>query len=161
MTRIGGELCAVLQRRGEFNPETDERESWANACQMTVHGGVEEGETINEALLRETTEEMGVFLKWKVLELDSKGCLRELQKLEEKERLTITFGMLLESSPLKNLRLQPGSGGIRIIKASQLDSVEDVRTYPKNFGVWDNRVTAMFPDDFKALKRAFEIFNAS
>ena len=49
-------LAAILQRRGTFNTEKMEPESWPGCCQVTCHGRLEEGEDFELGLFNELGE---------------------------------------------------------------------------------------------------------
>lgn len=52
-------LMAILQERGSWDFEKMLPESFPGCFQLTFCGGVEEGETFEQALVRESTEELG------------------------------------------------------------------------------------------------------
>lgn len=154
MTRIGDELVAVLQRRGEFNPEKMDDESWPGACQVTSHGKLNDGEGWVDGLIREATEELG-----RGIEIHLQNCnwatLRE-KKGKEHAR---TYGIIAPPHVLQDIRLEPVSGGMKILKRSELCHILDLRTnFNKTEGVRDRQVIAMFPDEIEAVKAAFEKF---
>ena len=84
--KTAGELMAILQVRGVWNQEKNAPESYAGACQVTVHGKLEEGEDFMQALWLEMTEELGA----EVLPAIKALRLIELVKNDSEEQQIIT-----------------------------------------------------------------------
>lgn len=146
------EPSAVLQVRGEFNHEKMGPESYPGACQITAHGKCEEDETVERALIRETYEELGPHFA----NMAEYFPLIELNRVDTPEKLVINYGMWVRNDDLTELRLTASTGGIRLIKKSQVDSIVDLKNFDKTTGITDRRVTAMFSDEKEALRLAFE-----
>jgi len=146
-----GELVAVLQRRGRLNDEKDWMpESYPGAYQVTAHGKVEEGEDTHQALHREIGEELGGVLA-KVI-----GVLEPALLVAQEEKKT--FGVFIERVALKHIRLHPSTGGLCFVNQADADSIQNLRKFNKEIGVTDLNTIAMFPDEFGALRIAFEKF---
>jgi len=146
-------LVAVLQRRGEFNHEKMGPESFPGGCQATAHGGVNEGESIQEALYREIREELGEsFLIWL---LAHPGTILTLGTFENERTVNTNFFTLVPADLLKKIRLEVASGGITLIRERDLQSVEPLEGFDRKVGVTDRRVLALFSDDIAALRSAF------
>lgn len=152
-TEIDGELVAILQVRGTFNPEKMKPESWPGACQVTVHGGCNTGENESDALMRETDEELGNDATDFII-----PCLANAKIVfkaeDEKKAVTTTAMRVLNPDFLKAIRLHAGSGGIRLVSKDDLPKIQDLSKFDKTEGVIDRRVIAMFPDELEALKKA-------
>lgn len=145
---------AVLQRRGEFNHEKLGQESWPGGCQVTVHGGVEENETSERALVREITEELGEdFLDCLGIG-DILGAEKVMCSEKGREEVT-TYALKLSVEALCRIRLGPSSGGLVLLPESRLQEVRWLSEFSKSEGVTDRRVIAMFPDEKEAVSLAF------
>lgn len=143
----------ILQIRGEFNHENLQPESWPGGCQVTAHGGVEEKESIQEALIREAREELGEKIS-SVLEKEK--FIKLMKKEEEENKINITYGVFLEPEFLRLIKLNPSSGGLRILKSEELGDILDLKTFDRTEGVPDRKVTAMFADEIEAVRLAFK-----
>lgn len=143
---------AVLQRRGEFNHETTKPESYPGGCQVTVHGGVEEMESFEQALLREAEEELGEgFVRaWQA----SGQGMQEMNRLEEDSRQVITYGVKLPAEVIWKIRLGPSSGGLVFLPEAKVWEIKDLNNYKRDGGVHMREVVAMFPDSRDAVERA-------
>ena len=149
-----GELEAVLQRRGRYNHEKDWcRESCPGCCQVTVHGGVEDGETTVDALLREIKEELGKkFLKLFIFHEDFPRLL------ESDSDMPMTFTMLVPKTALSLIRLGPSSGGIDFVNIRDIKNIKNIMDFDKVIGVTDCNIIAMFPDEIEAIEKALIFF---
>ena len=154
-----GELSAILQVRGKWDKEKNMPESYPGACQVTVHGGLEQGEDFMQALFRETEEELGNEMRPVVENLFRTGKLQELVNFETPEKQTITYGAIVEKNILNILfsrSKSPSFGGFKLIQSNQVDKIVDLRTLNKEIGVTDKNIIAMFPDEKESLRLAFE-----
>lgn len=178
-------LVAVLQRRGEFNHEKMGPESFPGALQLTVWGGMEDDETPYGAMLREAEEELGKdvlsmlddptgkaaldavlrqqlgketddFLKDLEIDLDA-GKPKEIYRFEDKKNLKVAYAAKLPCEFLRNVRLGPSSGGIRLLKEEEIGKIQDLKNFDKAVGVTDRNVLAMFADTKETIKRAFAL----
>lgn len=154
------ELVAVLQRRGEFNHETLGPESWPNACQLTVHGKVGPNETPEVALYRKTIEELGgefITVAGNVCRPDG---MVKIGQVEKSDKAIVHYAAIMVSSnSLKYIRLNASTGGLRLLRQGQVDTINNLfLEYHKDKGVPNNYRTCMFPDEIEALKNAFTIF---
>ena len=152
---IDGQRVAVLQRRGEFNHETMKPESYPGGCQVTAHGGVEETESFEQALLREVEEELGEDF---VREWQSSGReIQELVRMEETGRKVRTYGIKLPADIIGKIRLGPSSGGLVLLPESEVVNIQNLKDLNRNEGVRDRKVIAMFPDARDAVRKALAI----
>lgn len=155
------QLLAVLQRRGEFNHETLGKESWAGACQLTVHGQINPGETGETTLFREVQEELGqVFASAEFPVERNLDDLVVIGGVKKTDKTIVHYAMEILPARLADIRLNASSGGLRLISKSDLPDVQGLpNCYAnKTEGVSARRAIAMFPDEIEALKRAFAIF---
>ncbi|MEK7551843.1 MAG: NUDIX domain-containing protein [Patescibacteria group bacterium] len=150
-----GGVVAVLQVRGTFNHEKMARESWPGACQVTCHGGAEEGEDTIKTLEREFEEECGI--RFSDIAPYFRSAMTELIRKDD-DKPVVTYGLLIEDpSFLKVLKLNTSTGGIHLLQREQLNELIDLRTIDKVRGVTDRRTIAMFPDEIAAVRMAFDI----
>lgn len=149
--------CAVLQRRGFWNFEKMKPESWPNGCQVTAHGGVEEGEKLLQALEREAREELGEeFVEHATLRMFAEDKLQVVFVHENEKRSVTTFGMEIPHESLRLIRLQPDSGGLFFVTADDLEEIENLDKFDRLGGVPSGRI-AMFEDEKQAVARAFAL----
>lgn len=173
-----GILYAVLQRRGEFNHEKMGPESFPGACQLTVWGGAEEGESPTDAINREVKEEVGLDLYGEIVDLADRefegfdvssknggvefvhgGKMVEIYRFEDEKNLKVASGIKLPCQFLKEIRLGPQSGGIRLLKKEELEKVRELKQSDKENGIIDRNVIAMFPDTKSAIENAFQLLS--
>lgn len=157
-TIINGEMYGTLHKRGEWNHEKNQPESWAGGCQPTVHGKVEALEDPNFSLAREISEEIGTFMRvWfsmtPLVPTQEEGYEKIIPISEE----GLYIVGLIPSTSIRNFSLGPSSGGIRLVTEKQIPDILDMKNFPK-----ENRIpsefTAMFSDDKKFLQAGFEVF---
>ena len=154
-------LMAVLQRRGTFNTEKMKPESYPGCCQVSVHGGVEEGESFDQAFIREVEEEFGKDFANCLRCLPNKAGVEILIHEETTEKEIFTYGALIPVGWLKMIRLGADSGGLDYITRTMVDYIVPItRVFDKEVKEKgppaDNQM--MFLDEIEAVKKAFEIF---
>ncbi|MEI7709627.1 MAG: NUDIX hydrolase [bacterium] len=155
-----GELVAILQVRAKWNAEKNAPETFPGACQVTVHGKLEEGEDFIEALLREVAEELGKEIVPHVQKLIDTQNLKELITNQTPEKHVITYGALVGTDILNiliNREVNDSFGGFKIITQKEIAQIVDMKTIDKIEGVTDQKTIAMFPDEKQAVSRAFEL----
>lgn len=143
---------AVLQVRGYFNTEEMRPQYYAGGCQVTVYGGINKGENLKQALMREIREELGPDIASLVRSVKIVK-ISEFKRANEEGKIYAAF---LNSGFLKKIRLGPDSGGIRLVKPDELKSALDLSKYKS--GVKNRSVLAVFPDMRKTLTAAFNVF---
>jgi hypothetical protein len=157
MTDIRGILHAALQRRGEWNFETDKPESWPNTCQPTMHGRIEAKDRFDEVMLwREGFQEIGPQLTIAVMDQP----LTPLYTTDTGAEEIKTYGVKVSFDAIKAISISKSSGGVRFVNKDDLVRLVEIEGsgMTKDVGAVDNRVIAMFQHNANALKRAFEIF---
>lgn len=154
-----GGLVAILQVRAKWNAEKNAPESWPGMCQMTAHGGLEEGEYFTQALFREIKEELGDEILTVVKKLSNTGNLKELINYESPEKQVITYGAIVEENIWKNMvniEKKASFGGFKVIRPNDVKKIVDLKHIDRTTGVTDENTIAMFPDEKEAVKMAFE-----
>ncbi len=153
----GNEVHAVvIQRRGMWNMEKNQPESYPGCCQVTVRGKLEGEENFMEGLLREGREELGRSFA-ELLQSLRLNMTPLVRKIKEKEEV-VTFGVFVGYDDLHAIRLGPESGGLDIVKISEVqkqDGLIEITPEMKVAGCPPN-VRAMFADEIEAVKKAFE-----
>ncbi len=150
-------LCAVLQRRGEFNTEKTAPESWPGGCQVTAHGKLEEGENFEDAIRREIAEELGAGFFGQCYPFF--GRLVEANRSETPNKIVVTFAIRVDVSALKHIRLGPDSGGLVYFPLTRsISDITDLTAFNKTTGVPDRATIAMFNDEIEALRLARNCF---
>ena len=149
-------LMAVLQRRGRFNTEKMKPESYPGCCQVTCHGGLEEGEDFDLGLINELSEELGQEFAQNY----SHGFHGQIvSEVRTAEKEVITFGALMPIDSLKAVRLGPDSGGLDLISESEAKGATvEIKPEYKADGPPKSWMVAMFPDEIEAVRKAFEVF---
>lgn len=153
-------LVAVLQVRGNINVEKNNQETYKGACQLTVHGSINDGETQTDTLLRETREELGEeFAEIVEVELNKDQNFIELNRIENENISVANFGAIVSENALKEIEINPSTGGsIKLISKSDVNKIRELKPEDRETGVAEDEV-AMFPDDIEAIRLAFEKFS--
>lgn len=152
-------LMAVLQRRGIFNTEKMAPESYPGCCQVTCHGGLEEGEDFDFGLVSEIAEELGS----EFAQIYSHGYHGEiLTEFRDSKKEVVTFGALMSVEDIRDhVRLGPDSGGLDFVREDEINGaisvLVEIKPEYKVSGP-PAGVRAMFPDEIHAIERAFEVF---
>ena len=152
-------LVAVLQVRGNFNTEKNNKETYNGACQLTVHGSMNDGESETDTLLRETREELGEdFAEILESELNIHKNFIDLNKIENENMSVANFGTMVKESALKEIEINQSTGGsIRLISKDDIGNIRELTPEDRENGIADDE-TVMFPDDIEAVKLTFEKF---
>lgn len=152
-----GGLVAVLQRRGKFNHEKMGPESRPGGCQVTCHGKLEESESFLEALQRELSEELGELFRAVLFFDQNWESFIKIVDIHDPEKDIITYGMLVKCEILKFVRFGPSTGGFEFVTCEGVDKIRNLNEFDKRIGVTDLNTIAMFPDEIKAVQKAFEV----
>lgn len=157
-------LRAVLQRRGQWNTEKGEPKSYPGCVQVTCHGKLEDedGGDFQKALVREATEELGVyFANW--LKWDAQ--LTVLSRVDTGEKQVITYSTIVPMNVIWDISLGRDTGGLYWVTVDQiadtntdLVAIDEHDETMKTSGPRLTRTIAMFPDEIEAVRKAFEIF---
>lgn len=145
---------AVLQVRGDFNVEKDEKETYQGASQLTVHGSIAKNESEIDALLRETKEELGE--EFANLVQGRSLDLIELNKTENENMSVTNFGFRIVEKDLEKIKINERTrASIRLISKDEISDIRELKPSDRESDIDKNEI-AMFPDDIKAIKLAFE-----
>lgn len=166
-----GEKGALLRVRGRRDPQTGGAQSFSGLTQVTIHGVAEAEEDLNDAIRRELGEELKEMLKAKGERHDAdriKTTLlrhfpRRLHALSRRDtgvERVITLGCIInQEEALQCIEPLLKTNQLRIVRSTDLP---DVRTIdPYDSALRDVHISAddiaMFPDEYQALKRAFDM----
>ena len=162
MTKLGGNLVAVLQKRGGCNHENEMRpESLPGGCQVTVHEtALDVEEDTFKCLMRGVNEELGEAVGRMVQERAESNFsrLKTLYFIETSEKVVLTFGIELAPGFFKSVRLNASTGGLVPITEHELIFLKNLTEFDRHVGVLCRTDIAMFPDEIESVKKAFEIF---
>ncbi len=146
-------VVAVLQRRSP----TD---SYSGGCQVTCHGRIEEGEDHYSALRRESIEELGERAALVILPPTLDGLTLLVEKSDEKEDAT-TYGIFVPDPAFLDLLVSEDStvdpsDRFPRLRQDEIANIQNLKNFDKRVGVTDPGVIAMFSDEAKAVRLAFE-----
>lgn len=159
VTEIPGKgSVAVLRERGEFNFEKMTPESWPGGCQVTAHGKLKPQENSVLGLRREIGEELGGEFAYNFWAKYQKNIFVVHGLTEECKEIT-TFAVKIELRLLAKIRLAPDSGRIRFASLKDAERIADLTSFPKDKGVTDASVIAMFPDEKETVISALQTFS--
>jgi hypothetical protein len=152
------ELVALFQRRGKINTENDDGFKWQSypgLCEVTSYGKAEIGEDAEEAVKREVSEELGgVACK----EIFKSKLIKIYENTEADGDKQIIWTTILPKEVLKNIKLDISTGGIEIIRKSDLQNIKEVKFSSKKSNIKSSDDITLFETPVSAVKKAFEIF---
>lgn len=150
LTYDGNEWKVILHERGYNNHEKKMApESYPGGCQVTTHGGLKEGESFKDGLIREAREELGkrsAFILKQFL-----GNLQTVFRLETDEKVVVTYGTIVPLEFAERALLNASSGGLRLVSFDEFAKAVDLKEFDKSVGVRDRNVIAMFLDEITAV----------
>ena len=159
MTAINCHLVALLSKRGVWNDEKNDFESWPGAYQLTAHGKAEEGEDVKANLERKVNEELGILAS-KIIFKNGWSKIKELNRKEKTDKIVANFAVWCNSPEiLEIITPERTSGGIYAVRRYAFESrVVDITNFDKKIGVPARNRTAiaMFPDEIEAVRKAFD-----
>lgn len=147
-------VFALLSRRGTYNWETMEPESYPGSCQVTCHGGLEGAESFREALLRESGQELGpTFTKHLRLLLDD---LRKVGERNDEHAEVITEGLHVDFELIEMIFADRGSANFVPCTVEQARNIRMLNPKEDSVkGVTDGSI-AMFGDEMLAVGNALD-----
>ncbi|NUM34044.1 MAG: NUDIX domain-containing protein [Candidatus Brocadiae bacterium] len=145
---------ALLQRRGDWDWEKDQFQSFRGAYQVTAHGKCEESETWEESLIREIKEELGEKIKG-ILQPSRFTLIKESKKTGKISR---TYALLepLTLSEIRLIMLEPSSGSLYPFPLKELEKIQILDPSQK-----DTQFSPffMFADEKEALEVVWNLIN--
>ena len=152
------ELVALFQRRGKINAENDDGFKWqsyAGLCEVTTYGKSEEGEVAEEAVKREACEELGDIV---CKEIFKSKLIKIYENTESDGDKQIVWTTLLPKEVLKNMKLDISTGGIEIVRKSDLQNIKEVKFSNQKSCIKSSDDITLFETPVSAVRKAFEIF---
>ena len=148
-------LAAVCFKRSGYNTEDPrglKKQNFANALQVTWHGKGEDDESDCSILYREGREEIGKEATEMVI---GNAKLVESSTKENGDRRA-TYAVLAPIKFLDYIRTGIASAGVEFITHFKTVMIRPLKDQDKD-GVESGKLR-MFSDEFRAIKKAFEIF---
>ena len=152
------ELVALLQRRGKINNEGEYSFGWQSypgVCEITSYGKTEADENIDEALMRETQEELGEKIVKMILEY---GKEKIFDKVNEKGERYYIFASLLPKEVFKEIKLDVSTGGIEIVRKTDLKNIKEIYFGKEKIFITDLNNITLWELPISVLEKAFQIF---
>ncbi len=145
-----GELKALIQQRGPWDYEKNQKQTYAGAWQTAVHGKLE---NIWEGLARETREELGEDFAG---HLESEEII-PMEHTEPKVDFRSVFHhfTFVPLDKLEKIKLHPSSSGWKLISESEAKNIQPLNpkihreTGAPTEGLW------MFQDEIDSLLSGF------
>ncbi len=156
MSRDAQGLFALLQKRGEWDYEKRQPESYPGGCQATASGGMEEEDDGDpEATMRrEVWQELGgTFAS---LVISAKPEFLASIPMPNMNRRATFYWVEMPEEDLAKIALHPSSGGL--VRFRQGMEMRDMYAeFSRAEGITDRRVIAAYPELKLALARAFVV----
>lgn len=149
-----GELVVVLQKRGLYDYEKGEKQSYAGAFQTSCHGGVEEP---LEALYRECGEELGeVFTSElppdEIISISASDP--ELAAYLDGKKLVLNYIIFIPLSLVHKIVFAPSADeDLILLREEEIERIQPLTKADRD--VVQSDVMKMFPDAIETLKQAF------
>ena len=163
MTKINDEVCAVLQRTGEFNLETMEHEFFSGAKRLTCYWESENENFETTALLIAVEKELGIETKKFFL---NNELISDIHFINAGREIKICTVFIENPNFLKKIRLKSSSGGIYLVPKRRLSNImtlfdfteDEIRKLKKKHKEdEENGPIAMFFNERIALEKAFKM----
>ena len=156
MVRVEKSSWLYSRGAGTGIPKKMSKESYPGCCQVSVHGGLKDGESFYVGLIRESSEELGdEFTQASQKDIPLTELFRELTN----EKEVRTYGAFIPTERLSMVRLGPDSGGLELVHGDNFfnGQVQEITEDMKLNGP-PHGVIALFPDEIQAVKKALEMF---
>lgn len=147
-------LFVLLQRRGEWDYERNQPESYPGGCQATASGGMEEEDDGDPylAMLREVKQELGPTFHQIVAQArpEQVAIIPNPAMLRE----ATYYWMVASEEEIRTIVLHPSTGGL--VRFRQTMHIHDMSTeFTRADGITDRRIIAAYPEVKIALARAW------
>jgi hypothetical protein len=152
-------IVAILQRRGKINTDNNDGFKWQSfpgLCEITSYGKAEPGESQEEALKREITEELGSEASKTIFRSNP---IKIYEKIEIDGDNVFVWATLCDKNILKEIKLDISTGGMEIIKKDDLEKITSANFEQKGLQVKSLDEIKLFEVPIEVLERAFEIFS--
>ncbi|MBP9751074.1 MAG: NUDIX domain-containing protein [Candidatus Peribacteraceae bacterium] len=151
----------VLQRRGEWDYEKGQSESWPGACQSTANGGMEDEdeEDTLRAMRREVFQELGPEFAGLLMGpyAPSRLCRIVTDRLHREVEI---YWVQVPEAMLGSIVLHASTGGLVRIRPGQ--EILDMSVhFTREDGVPDRRIIAGYPETIQAVERAFKLLSSA
>ncbi len=147
----------VLQRRGEWDYEKGQKESWPGACQCTANGGMEDEdeEDTLRCMRREVYQELGPEFARQLVGryAPSRLCRIVTERLNREAEI---YWTQVPEAMLGSIVLHASTGGLVRIRPGQ-EILDMSLHFTREDGVPDRRVIAGYPETIEAVTRAFNL----
>jgi hypothetical protein len=153
------ELVALLQRRGKINTENDDGFKWQSftgLCEITSYGKAGENESPEEALKREMIEELGSKATETILNLP---ITKLYEKAEDDGDKVFIWTTLCDKNILKEIKLDISTGGIEILKKTDLTKTKFSTFKEKGLTIKDSDEIDIFEAPKETIEKAFALFS--
>ena len=153
------ETIALLQRRGKINTDNDYGFKWQSfngLCEITSYGKAEQNENPEEALKRETTEELGEKASKTIFESNP---IKIYEKKEKDGDNVFVWATMCNKNILKEIKLDISTGGIEVIKKEDLEKISFANFEQKGLQVKNLDEIKLFEVPIEVLEKSFEMFN--
>jgi len=153
------ELVAILQRRGKVSDEDNTSFKWerySGFCEVTSYGKMEANETIEETLMREVSEELGSKVAKMIKKYDKKILF---EKVNNKGEKYCVFCTLLPSEVFGAMQLDVSTGGIEIIRKSDIKKIKETYFGKSKKSISDLKDITLWELPVSVLKKSFEMFS--
>lgn len=151
-------LVAILNKRGDFDFEDFEPETYPHIYEATAGGAVDSQEHLIEGLLREVAEEMGGAT---AKHIKHYAASMQIVARHENEKINAyTYALFIPHFPLALLKPHRSSAGIRTISVHDLGKIKSISSIPdynKKLPPPDGHPW-MLADQLEGLKRGFALY---
>lgn len=155
----GGRLAAILQIRGSYNHEREGPESFAGGYQVTVNGSKMRDESDEDAIIRETSEELGEAFSLELWTNPDLEKIRLINRSETDRVVVVNYVLKIPYVFLERIELGQSVGGVRFLTQDELAKIQNLDSFDRDTGVTDDNIIALFTDQIEALQKAFEEHN--
>ncbi len=145
-----GVLCQV---RAKWNSEKEKPETYPGCLQVACHGQVEEGESFYQALMRESTEELGSVF--------TEACKKDIKLIpliydDNEKREVLTFGAFIPRERLKMIQKGKDVADLKYLTEDEVKEIINATDEMSISGPPKGK-NAMFADEISAHKAGLRL----